>query len=385
MTADATRVEQWQYLFEDMYDADAEASADASPAADASLVGWVDSFTGAPLTAAEMGEWVAASVSRIRRLRPRRLLEVGAGTGLIMRELLADGDLSDYIATDFADASVTILRSMADKLAGTTRFSAVTAAADEALTVDGLVDTAVLNSVVQYFPSVAYLESVIGRVLEVVEPGGHIFLGDLRDATLLGEFYRQRHRRRGAPGEFAAEHCEQRDFELCLMPEYLRSLAAGFPAITAVEVAPRRGRHANEMALFRFDAVLHVGCPPPRPLPAGPRTGAVTPAGLSEYLAAGPGSSGFLWQDIGNARVTGAADAVDPEAIWALDGTAGWQVRVGVQAGAGGDRLEIWGSPAGGPDEHFALSWPHPAGPAAAGQPPLPPGACWASELEAAP
>jgi len=378
MTTDATRVEQWQYLFEDMYDADADASATA----DASLVGWVDSFTGAPLTAAEMGEWVAASVSRIRRLRPRRLLEVGAGTGLIMRELLTGGDLSDYIATDFADASVTILRSMADKLAGATRFSAVTATADEALTVGGLVDTVVLNSVVQYFPSVAYLESVIGRVLEVVEPGGHIFLGDLRDATLLGEFYRQRHRRRGTPGEFAARHCEQRDFELCLMPEYLRSLTARFPAITAVEVAPRRGRHANEMALFRFDAVLHVGCPPPRPLPAGPRTGAVTPAGLSEHLATSP--AGFLWQDIGNARVIETADAVDPEAIWALDGTAGWQVRVGVHPGAGGDRLELWGSPAGGPDEHFALSWPHPAGPAAAGQPPLPPGACWASELEAA-
>jgi SAM-dependent methyltransferase len=377
----ATEVAGWRYLFEDMYD---DAAPDPGPAADASLVGWVDSFTGAPLPAAQMSEWVAASVSRIRHLRPRRLLEIGAGTGLIMRELLADGDLRDYIATDFAESSVRILRSMADEmaggLAGATRVSTVTAAADEVLAkVDGSVDTAVLNSVVQYFPSARYLESVIGDVLEVVEPGGHVFLGDLRDATVLGEFYRQRHHRRGHPREFAPEHDERRDFELSLVPEYIRSLAARFPAVTAAEVAPRRGRHANEMALFRFDAVLHVGCPPPQPFPAALRTGTVSPAELSRYLmTAGRGGAGVLWQGIGNARVIAAADAVDPEAIWALDGVAGCRVRAGFHPGGGGDRLEVWGSPGGGPDEHFALSWPHAAGPAACAQPPLPPGAGWA-------
>jgi hypothetical protein len=255
----------------------------------------------------------------------------------------------------------------------------VTAAADEALTdVSAPVDTAVLNSVVQYFPSVHYLESAIGHVLEVVEPGGHVYLGDLRDATLLEEFYRQRHHRRGTPGEFVPEQPGRGDFELSLVPEYIRSLPARFPAITAVEVAPRRGRHANEMALFRFDAVLHVGCPPPRPSWPGLRTGAVSPAGLRQYLEAGCGDPGFLWQDIGNARVLPAPDAIDPEAIWALDGVARWQVRAGLHPGGGGDRLEVWGSPAGGPDEHFALSWPHAAGPGACGQPPLPPGAGWA-------
>lgn len=381
----ATAVEEWKYLFEDMYDT----GADAGLTADASLVGWVDSFTGAPLAAAEMSEWVAATVGRIRHLRPRRLLEVGAGTGLIMRELLAGGGLHDYIATDFAESSVRMLRSIAGEMAGPTRVTAVTAAADEALTgVDGLVDTAVLNSVVQYFPSIRYLESAIGRVLEVVEPGGHIYLGDLRDATVLGEFYRQRHDRRGSLGTFAPDHDERRDFELSLVPEYVRSLTARFPAVTAVEVAPRRGRHANEMALFRFDAVLHVGCPPPRPFPPGLRTGAASAAELSRHLVtAGRGGAGFLWQDssagflwrdIGNARVSAAAKAIDPEEIWALDGVAGWRVRAGIHPGGGADRLEVWGSPAGGPDEHFALSWPHAAGPAAGTQPPLPPGAGWA-------
>jgi SAM-dependent methyltransferase len=357
----AAGTQEWRFLLED---------------------GWADSFTGRPLPPGEVREWVAASADRIRQLRSGqpgsgqpgsgRLLEIGAGTGLLMRALLADGNLTEYIATDFAESSVRILRSTADEMAAemasATRVSTVTATADRApAQVDGLVDTVVLNSVVQYFPSVRYLESVIGQVLRIVQPGGHIFLGDLRDATMLGEFYRHWQHGRGTPGrkggtssDFSLEQNERCDFELSLVPEYIRSLAARFPAITAVEVAPRRGQHASERALFRFDAVLHVGCPPLR----------LRTSYRREYAD--------------NARVTATAAAVDPEAIWAQDGADGWRVRVGLQPGRGTDRLEVWRSPGGGPDEHFALSWPHVADPAACGQPPLSPAAGWALRDELA-
>ncbi|MEK8145579.1 hypothetical protein NKH18_42405 [Streptomyces sp. M10(2022)] len=61
-------------------------------------------------------------------------------------------------------------------------------------------DVAVLNSVAQYFPSTRYLEDVLHRIVLVMRPGGHIFLGDLRNGDLLEEFACLKHHRRATPG-----------------------------------------------------------------------------------------------------------------------------------------------------------------------------------------
>ena len=42
-------------------------------------------------------------------------------------------------------------------------------------------DTVVMNSVVELFPSSEYLTEVIGKALDVVKPGGVIFVGDVRN------------------------------------------------------------------------------------------------------------------------------------------------------------------------------------------------------------
>src|SRR4029079_4125513 len=53
----------------------------------------------------------------------------------------------------------------------------------------GSFDTVILNSVVQYFPTVEYLLDVLKRVIETVRPGGSVFLGDLRSLPLLHAFH----------------------------------------------------------------------------------------------------------------------------------------------------------------------------------------------------
>jgi len=53
----------------------------------------------------------------------------------------------------------------------------------------GAFDTVILNSVVQYFPSVAYLVQVLEGALRCLRPGGKIFLGDLRSLPLLRAFH----------------------------------------------------------------------------------------------------------------------------------------------------------------------------------------------------
>ncbi|HZF13496.1 MAG TPA: amino acid adenylation domain-containing protein, partial [Thermoanaerobaculia bacterium] len=82
----AEHVAQWQELYDETYGKAGEREATFD------LEGWNSSYTGAPIPAAEMREWVERTVERILSLLPpeapgqepsRRILEIGCGTGLL--------------------------------------------------------------------------------------------------------------------------------------------------------------------------------------------------------------------------------------------------------------------------------------------------------------
>ncbi|MEU8513881.1 class I SAM-dependent methyltransferase [Kitasatospora sp. NPDC048722] len=356
---EAVVVESWQAVFEDAYGLVAD---DDGPEA-GRLAGWTDSFTGRPIGAAHMAEWVETTVERLARLGPRAVLEIGAGTGLLARPLVERLGVREYTATDFSAEAVRLLRRLGDDLRRG-RPEAVITVAEAAADVPappaaapGGYDTAVVNSVVQYFPSVTYLESVIAATLPRMAPGGHVFLGDLRDSRLLEHFAVLKHELRREPGPVSGLRLDHvavelaGDVELSVDPGYLADLPRRFPAITAVELAPRLGAAPTEMTLFRYDAVLHVGCP--APAEAGPWRPAAR-IGLDEldWLLAGD-AAGFGVSGIANARLGEArrlhaarraepvdgpcAPGLDPEAVhrlaerhgrpvrlrWSLDGRPG--------------------------------------------------------------
>ena len=61
----------------------------------------------------------------------------------------------------------------------------------------------ILNSVVQYFPSLDYLLRVLHQAVAAAAPGGAIFLGDVRSLPLLAAFHAsvEVHHLRDAPPE----------------------------------------------------------------------------------------------------------------------------------------------------------------------------------------
>ena len=68
------------------------------------IAGWKSSYNGQPIAAEEMREWVAETVTRILALRPRRVLEIGCGTGLLLARIAPHCER--YTGADFSETAL---------------------------------------------------------------------------------------------------------------------------------------------------------------------------------------------------------------------------------------------------------------------------------------
>ncbi len=259
------QVESWRGLYDEVYGRERE---DSDP--DADLVGWNSSFTGEPIPAAEMREWVEATVEEILELRPERALEIGCGTGLLLKRVAPICSL--YLGADFSGA---VLAGLDRKLSGSLPQVCL-----ERRTADDFTglpersfDAVILNSVVQYFPGVEYLVEVLEKAVAAVADGGVVFLGDVRSLPLAEAFHLAVELHEVAPslplatlrGRVAARMLQES--ELLVAPALFHALRRRLPRIRRVEIRPKRGRADNELTRFRYQVVLHVGenVPPAEP------------------------------------------------------------------------------------------------------------------------
>ncbi|WP_275562196.1 non-ribosomal peptide synthetase, partial [Streptomyces sp. 5-6(2022)] len=253
----AEQVREWRGVYDSLY-----AGAGAAELG-SDFSGWNSSYDSRPIPVAEMVEWRDATVDRVRSLRPRRVLEVGVGTGLLLAELAPSCE--EYWGTDLSAAVVGALRHQVDAdpaLAG--RVVLRHQAAD---VVDGLpeeyFDTVVINSVVQYFPDAEYLAGVLEGLLPLVRPGGAIFVGDVRNLRLL-RLFRSAVEAGRTTGPRSAEALRQAversvllEKELLIDPGFFSALAGRVPGLSGADVRIKRGRSVTELTRYRYDAVLY--------------------------------------------------------------------------------------------------------------------------------
>ena len=251
---------QWQMAWDEAY---AQPSLSAEPTLN--LAGWNSSYTGEPIPADEMREWVDQTVARILNLQPRRVLEIGCGTGLLLFRVAPQTEY--YCGTDFSSQALDYVRDQWEEKGKA--FPPVTLRQGAANALDGIeaeaFDTVILNSVIQYFPDVHYLVRVLESAVSAVRPGGAIFIGDVRNLRLL-EAFRVSVELSTAPAEESAQDVQQRvrqqlrkEKELCLDPAFFQMLGEHLAGISRVEIQLKRGHFANELTRFRFDVTLHVG------------------------------------------------------------------------------------------------------------------------------
>ncbi len=356
------QVGQWQTLYEELY-------AESLPGEDSDLDlrGWNSSYTGEPIPVAEMREWVERTVERILALRPRRVLEIGCGSGLLLLRIAQHCER--YVGTDFSAAA---LQRLGGRIAAAGQELpqvelSCRGADDFTALEDGEFDLVVLNSVVQYFPSGEYLLRTIEGAARVVRPGGFVFVGDVRHLGLLESFHasvllaqspaatpvaqwRERVRRRVADEK-----------ELLVDPSFWRALPRQVPGIGQALVQVKRGHAGTELTRFRYDVVLRAGEPEPAALAprhcdwraegldlhavgrmlSGDRPPALMVSGIPNQriardvealrLAAAAEAPATL-SDLAAALRQRDGAALDPEALWALAAEHGYLAEIGWSA-----------------------------------------------------
>ncbi|QKV72487.1 amino acid adenylation domain-containing protein [Amycolatopsis sp. Hca4] len=291
------QVGEWRELYDSMYSA-----------AEDEFAGWNSSYTGEPIPRAEMREWRDAIVTRIRELRPKRVLEIGVGTGLLLTGLAPDCET--YWGTDF---SAEVIASLGERVAADPALAGRVElrtgdAADVTGLPSGFFDTIVLNSVVQYFPSGAYLLDVVRKALDLLAPGGSLFVGDVRDLRQVRAFHTAVAEARGGD----VEQRLLREKELLVAPEFF----AGIDGVAA-DIRVKRGRAVNELTRYRYDVVLRPGA-------AGPAEAETltwgTDVSTVEEVAARR-RNGLRVEGVPNGRLT---EGVDPEDWYALGAVVTW-------------------------------------------------------------
>ena len=260
--ASLEQVKYWREIYDQAYSA-----IDAAGDQEFVISGWNSSYTDQPLAVDTMREWLDATVQRLCSLAPRRVAEIGCGTGLIVFRVAQR--VQHYLATDFSQSALDHVASQVQRI-GICGVEFQRCPAHEiGMHLDGAADLVVLNSVAQYFPSEQYLVDVIRAAVSAIGERGTIFIGDVRSLSLLRcfavsvELYRAESE---LPLSALRERVSRRlllEQELIIDPELFLSLATGLPSIHAVEILAKPGRQDNELTLFRYDVLLHVGWSPP--------------------------------------------------------------------------------------------------------------------------
>ncbi|KAK8011006.1 hypothetical protein PG990_009971 [Apiospora arundinis] len=225
------------------------------------IAGWQNSYNNQPFSPQEMRDWQAHSVHRLLSYSPERVFEIGSGTGLLLFPLAPH--CRAFHAIDASAKAVELTRKLIASMPHVTCDKAEAHMLPELL--HPSYDTVIINSVAQYFPSLKYFLSVIEWAVRAVAGKGRVYLGDLRNLTLLETFHADviasRADRPVPAAELAerAEHAARLEKELVVSPELFANLPTLLPRIKRVDVTFRNGRYANEMSRYRFDVTLHVG------------------------------------------------------------------------------------------------------------------------------
>ncbi len=225
-------------------------------------IGWNDSYTSLSLPKDDMQVWLQSSLDSISLLKPRHVLEIGCGTGMLLFNLL--DKVETYTATDLSRSAIEYVREHLASLE--CKHNKVFLYQQDALNFKNLVkkkyDVIILNSVIQYFPSLDYLKNLLFHLSDYIAEGGYLYLGDIRDFRSIDlfnaslAFYKSSENANISEINGVADRIALAETELLVSPAFFYHLANDTSRIAQVRTSLRKGRQHNEMLKYRYDIVI---------------------------------------------------------------------------------------------------------------------------------
>lgn len=229
---------------------------------------WLSAYTHEKIPQEQMQEWHQATIERISPHVKGTILEIGCGTGLILFGM--QNKFSNYFGVDISSTAIDILRQKIQKFAMNHINVQVACAAAHELDQLEMIrnirfDTIILNSVVQYFPYLEYLEDVLNWCIDKIADSGVIILGDVRDFRVANAYYDSIFltNNTNAVQDFEGRRHYQfvrkvQEKELLIDPEYFIRLQTKNKKISTVDILAKQGGMANELNTWRYDVVLKI-------------------------------------------------------------------------------------------------------------------------------
>jgi hypothetical protein len=171
-----------------------------------------------------------------------------------------------YMATDFSEAAIDYLDKVRSNLDLQEKVNLLQRAAGVFDDKDqSFYDVIIINSVVQYFPDIEHLIQVIEGSIACLQPGGRLFIGDIRSLGHLKAFHHAAflyNNQQEIPESALSEKIKHEE-ELLVQADFFEQFAQNHPALECAITQIRRGKHINELTQFRYDTVLCKKGPQP--------------------------------------------------------------------------------------------------------------------------
>lgn len=260
------RLDQWISVWEQNYQP--ILGGEASSTERVNSIGYVRSDSGVAIPEEELREGIDLVVRQVMAHRPKTILEIGCGTGMLLFQFAER--VERYLATDL---SRNALDHIAASLKNNPHADRVTCFHCDASDLGAVpveeADMVVINSVAQYFPGIDYLTGLIETLARRLPPKARIYIGDVRDLRLLRAFHAWTLQRQCPPT--TSKHRVRRlladriklEKELVIHPAYFRNLREAMPRIRQVRIEPKPGKFPNEFTRFRYDVLLGLDEAPP--------------------------------------------------------------------------------------------------------------------------
>lgn len=224
--------------------------------------GWQSSFTGQLFGVEELNESYHFIREVINQSSLSDVLEVGCGTGSLLVEYIDKAQTCTVV--EISSNAINYVRGRLSEQ----QKQKVIFKHESVLNVHKhqKYSCVIINSVIQYLPSINALITTLTQLVRATKSGGVIIIGDVRSLELM-DVYLLEKLRRNTPNKgnidlnLSSLYYKSRDAEIVLSPKFFYALKDLMPDISYVDISVKHGDYKNELNYFRYDVVLSINRP----------------------------------------------------------------------------------------------------------------------------